>query len=67
MGKIRWPEKEDFYSHLNVKDITDAVYAHTKRLKTLKCKNFEIKHLGEYLDLYVQTDTSLLADVFWNF
>ena len=50
-----------------MKDITDAVYAHTKRLKILKCKNFEIKHLGEYLDLYVQTDTSLLADVFWNF
>ena len=26
------PEKEDFYSHLNMEDITDADYAHTKRV-----------------------------------
>ena len=24
-------EKEDFYSHLNMKDITDVDYAHTKK------------------------------------
>ena len=57
------PEKEDFYSHLNIEDITDADYAHAKRV----CKNFEIKNLGEYHDLYVQSDTLLLADVFENF
>ena len=33
------PEKEDFYSHLNMEDITDADYAHAKRV----CKYFEIK------------------------
>ena len=43
------PEKEDFYSHLNIEDITDADYAHAKRV----CKTFEIKNLGEYHDLYV--------------
>ena len=47
------PEKEDFYSHLNTEDITDAEYAHAKII----CKDFEIKNLGEYLDLYVQSDT----------
>ena len=32
------PEKEDFYSHLNMEDITDADYAHVKKefVKTLK-------------------------------
>ena len=57
------PEKEDFYSHLNMEDTTDADYAPIKRV----CKDFEIKTLGEYHDFYVQSDTLLLADVFENF
>ena len=44
------PEKEDFYSHLNMEDITDANYVHTKRV----CKDFEIEDLGEYHDFYVR-------------
>ena len=57
------PEKENFYSHLNLEDITDADYSHAKRF----CKDFELKKLGEYHDLYVQSNTLLLADVFANF
>ena len=57
------PEKEDFYSHLNMKDITDADYGHAKRV----CKYFVIKNLGEYHDLYVKSDALLLAYVFKNF
>ena len=53
------PEKEDFYSHLNAKDITDADYAHAKKV----CKDFEIKNLGEYHDLHVQSDTFLFIIV----
>ena len=59
------PEKKDFYSHLNMKDITDAENAHPKRV----CKDFETKNLEEYHDLYVQSKTLLLDDVlenFWN-
>ena len=56
------PEKGDFYSHLNTGDI-DTDYALAKRV----CKDFEIKTLGEYQDLYVQSHTLLLADVFENF
>ena len=41
-------EKEDFYSHLNMEDITDADYIHAKRI----WKYFRIKKLTEY-DLYV--------------
>ena len=46
-----------------MKDITDVDYVHTKRA----CKDFEIKNLGEYHDLYFQGDTLSLADVFENF
>ena len=60
---ISLPEKEYFYSHLNMEDITDEDYKHVKRV----CKDFMIKNLDEYHDLYVLSDTLLLADVFNNF
>ena len=56
-SEISLPEKEDFYSNLSMEDITDADYAHAKRV----CKDFEVKNLGEYHDLYVQRDILLLA------
>ena len=47
-----------------MEDITDEDYVeYAKRV----CKNFQIKNLGEYHDLYVQSDTLLLTDVFENF
>ena len=63
LNETKLPEKEDFYSHLNMENITEADYAHAKRV----CKDFEIKKLREYDDLYVHDDTLLLADVFENF
>ena len=39
------------YSHLNMEDITDADNVQAKKI----CKNFEIKNLGEYHELYVQS------------
>ena len=62
-SKISLSEKEDFYSNLNMEDITDADYVHAEGV----CKDFEMKNLAEYHDLYVQSNTSLLADVFENF
>ena len=41
-------------------DATDADYVHAKRV----CKDFEIR---EYHDMYVQSDTLLLANIFENF
>ena len=59
-NKTSLPEKEDFYCHLSMEYITDADYVLTKRI----CKDFEIKKLGDYHDLYIQSDTLLLANVF---
>ena len=57
------PNKEDFYSSVNMDDITDVDYKHVKRV----FKNFNNKNIGDYYDLYVRSDTLLLADVFENF
>ena len=51
--KIYYLKKKIFYSHLNMDDITDADCTHAK----IVCKDFEIKCLGEYHDLYVQNDS----------
>ena len=57
------PPKEAFHSNSNLEDISDEDYAHAQKVWGV----FEIKHLGEYHNLYAQTDTLLLADVFENF
>ena len=54
------PDKESFYSELNNEHIIDEDYAHDQKV----WDTFKIKNLGEYYDLYVQSDTLLLADVF---
>ena len=62
-GETKLPEKEKFYSGLSGKGITDEEYAQAKQVwETTGCRN-----LGDYHDLYVQTDTLLSADVFENF
>ena len=57
------PDKKAFYSELNLEDITDKDYAHAQKV----FKELKLKNLGDYHDLYVQSDTLLLADVFENF
>ena len=44
-----------------MEDITDVDYRHAN------LKNLNNKNIGDYHDLYVQSDTLLLADVFENF
>ena len=45
LGKLKWnigclKKKKDFYSHLNIEEVTDADDAHTKGV----CNDFEIKN-----------------------
>ena len=54
------PSKKYFYSELNLEDISAKDYLHAQKV----CDVFQIKNLGEYHDLYVQSDTLLLADKF---
>ena len=57
------PDKETFYSNLNIKGIKDVDYRHAQNV----FEEFKLKNLGDYDELYVQSDTLLLADVFENF
>ena len=57
------PSKKDFYSNLNIENIDDIDYRHGNNV----FKRFKLKNLGEYHDLYIQSATLLLADVFENF
>ena len=53
------PPKKSFCGELNLENISDKEYFHAQKLWDV----FAIRNLGVYHDLYVQTDTSLLADV----
>ena len=57
------PSKESFYSNLNMEDIDDIDYRHGNNV----FNKFKLNNFGDYHDLYVQSDTLLLADVFENF
>ena len=64
--KIKLPvhlEKEYYYSELNDSNINDG---DIKQIKYV-CNTFNVNKLGKYHNLYVSSDTALLADVFENF
>ena len=56
------PPKKDFYSELNLEDITDKDYNKAQKVFEEFCS-----YIGDYHDLYVQSDTLLPVDVFENF
>ena len=57
------PTKEEFYSILNDEHISDEDYKHTQNV----WNTFNLKTMGDYHNLYLQSDILLLADVFENF
>ena len=56
------PNKKAFYSELNLEDITDEDNIHAQKF----FKELRLIILGEYHDLYVQSDTLLVLGVFEN-
>ena len=56
-------EKKALYSDLYLKDITDKDYTHAQKV----VEDLKLKNLGDYHDLYVQSDMLLHADVLENF
>ena len=57
------PPKEKFYSKLSESNISDEDYNRAQKI----WKHFGIRNLGEYHDLYSQTDVLLLTDGFEHF
>ena len=57
------PPKESFYNDLSRKHISDKDFEYVKKIWT----TFELQSLGELHDLYMETDTLQLADIFENF
>ena len=62
-NEIQLPSREEFYYSLNLEQTSDAGYKTTERV----WKDFEINNLGKNHDLYVQSYTFLLVDVFQQF
>ena len=60
--KHHYQIKKAFYSELNLEDITDKDCAYAQNV----FKQLKLKNLGDYHDLYVQSDIFLLAEVFEN-
>lgn len=57
------PPKEVFYNSLTKTQLPEEKYEHAKKV----WETFNMKTLGDFHDLYVLTDTLLLADVFERF
>ena len=57
------PPASSFYSKLNMSGVSDQDYEHACKV----WRDFGIRNLGEYHDLYLRTDVILLVNVFESF
>ena len=61
--KLKDLSKSDFTNDLTKQQISEEDYAFVQKL----WDTFQLKNLGELHDLYMETDTLLLSDVFQNY
>ena len=57
------PPIKSFYSSLNMTNVSEGDYEHAQRV----WKEFRIRNLGEYHNLYLRTDVILLSNMFEAF
>ena len=62
-NEMKLPPREAFYSKLNMSGVGNEDYEHVNRV----WKEFALKDLGEYYDLYLKRDVIQLANVFEAF
>ena len=59
-NEMELPDRDGFYSSLNLSIVTNDEYNYAKRVwRELCCRN-----MGDYHDIYLLTDVLLLADIF---
>lgn len=58
------PNKESFYSNLNLENIFNSDHEHSKKVWNIF---FHMKNIGDYHDLYILCDTLPFPDLFNNF
>ena len=61
--ETQFPPIEAFYSNLNMTNVSEDDYQHAQKV----CKEFRIRNLRDYHDLYLQKDVILLVNVFEAF
>ena len=61
--EISLPSIKHFYSNLDMSGVSDTDYKHACSI----WREFGIRNMGEYHDLYLRTDVILLANVFKSF
>ena len=59
----RLPSKDEFYSKLNMSGISEKDHQYACKV----WNEFGLKNMGDYHDLYLETDVILLANVFESF
>ena len=62
-NETQLPPIDVFYSNLNMSSISEEDYQHAQRVR----KEFGIRDLGDYHDLYLRTDVVQLANVYEAF